>query len=481
MTNSSLYNALERFWKNISARLDHERKNAERNTLEQLYGYSEDELYVYPEGTTTLKSLAGNTTIKCVVIPKSVKYIPSGTFTGCTNLEVVKVFGSLGYIDQEAFKGCTNLNTIEYLNKKPDGSPDTAAAIYGNAFNSCGLTDIDVSNTITFNGAIFGNSLNTVAVKVADLATWQNKTFTVASSNPLFYGRYLYENGQRVTNLDLCGKWTTSSIGKYAFVGGQFTNIKIPKCVTTIGSRAFDKNFESYTVDLTDYDLFDEFPSIQSDTFVGAGKGKAPAKILVPAGRKGELMSMTNWSKWATDSVVEEVVTMSGSVNNAGSVIGTAIYMDAEASMWGGDFSKIAVVDPEQNMIGWEDPSSVLVGYATTLSALAASGGWTTYHNSDTFTGAAGVYLVRIVSTEGNGSISAMMFIEIPSELSDCAVTFCQSVGGTSLLPDHKTVHASISWNDADSYVEVHICERKPDGTSTYVGEDIFIQVKKLG
>jgi hypothetical protein len=441
MAKPLLYDTFERLWQRVCDKF---------NTQEELdyktYGYSGDELYVYPEGTSRLESLAGNTTIKCVVIPKSVKYIPSGTFTGCTKLEIVKVFGSLGYIDQDAFKGCTNLKTIEYLNKKPDGSPDTAAAIYGNAFNSCGLVDIDVSDTHTFNGAIFGNSLNTVAVKVADLATWQNKTFTVASSNPLFYGKYLYENGQRVTNLDLCGKWTASSIGNFAFVGGQFTNIKIPKCVTTIGARAFDKNFLSYTVDLTDYDITKAFPSIAADTFVGSGKGNAPTKILVPYGRKQELMNMTNWSKWATDNVVEEVIIKSDLATGIVDYYYQNDYhyyfapMTSNGEMAGAleipDDAPIIVRFEDQGtqILGEKTPDSVTVGNATkatTLSAFASTDGWTTYYNYDAFEGDSGIYLARIVSTEGNGSISAMMFIEIPSNLSDCAVTFCQSVGGT--------------------------------------------------
>ena len=876
MAKPLLYDIFERLWQRICDRF-----NTQEEFEYKIYGYSGDDLYVYPEGTTEISDawgnvLTGNTKVKCIVLPASVLWISycegDGVFENCTNLEVVKVLGHLSEIGQQTFKGCTNLKRIEYLGTLPDGSPDTADTIYANAFNSCGLTDIDVSNTTTFNGAIFGKSLNTVAVKVADLATWQNKTFTVASSNPLFYGRYLYENGQRVTNLDLCGKWTSSSIGQYAFVGGQFTNIKIPKCVTTIGSRAFDKNFLSYTVDLTDYGSTETFPSIAADTFVGAGKGNAPAKILVATGRKYELMNMTNWSKWATDSVVEEVrdagayevvqtvkdnfdggigyeesgamdiipeqtITLTddgiydfphmtltegasytvklgdslyecvakvgtlegytityvgngawfgqeptddpfalGSVD-VGSIftlaapdyagqqvvfsvtgLGTTIhkieskyiaaiidvnelpttdinedafyrllapygiyngavqggtvyvvntlpesgerctndgqtfavgyynkadgavygYVDATLSAmlsvpagWYPAENLFAVIDmPYGGVVdsvdgataentfyfvrdyslysykiewqpvkspGWKGTASGaekfnsylnvasgaashaeglkttasgstshaeglftiasaqsshaegqytaasgfashaeglettasgyyshaegsfteargiyshaeglatlahsdyqhvqgryniedtevkyahIVGNGTTAlahsnahtldwhgnawfagdvyvggtgqddanaqkvlapSAFTSADGWTTYHDADVFEEGPGIYLAKIVSTEYNGSTSAMMFIEIPSNLSDCAVTFCQSAGGTWLLPDHKVVHASISWNDTDSYVEVHICERKPDGTSDYVGEDIFIQVKKLG
>lgn len=307
----------------LSRIIDQEKKSIQEALEQELeqekYGYSGEELIVYPQNfVATGTTYAGNTTIKCVVLPESVKEINEGAFQGCTALEVVKVYGRLDIIGKNAFKGCAKLKTIEYMAKDIYGRPMTAKRIRGTAFVNSGLKQIDVTTTEQFDSAAFGTVPVDGAVHCASLLDWlegyQLNFFENASSSPLFNMRNLVINGERVKNLDLTPiakgyQISRTIIPKFAFVGGHFQYIKIPRTVGAIYERAFDRNNEVYAVDLTDYGSSYPFPTVSADVFTSdnATSGKAPTTIFVPKGRKSELMAMTNWSKWATDTVVKEV------------------------------------------------------------------------------------------------------------------------------------------------------------------------------
>lgn len=93
---------------------------------------------VIPDGAEEISdgAYAGNTTLKSVIVPRSVKRIGARAFADCTSLEFISFGGERSelYIDAQAFAGCTSLKNVIL----PVGTR------LGNAvFSGCtGLTDV---------------------------------------------------------------------------------------------------------------------------------------------------------------------------------------------------------------------------------------------------------------------------------------------------------------------------------------------------
>ncbi len=146
----------------------------------------------------------------------SVTSIGYYAFGGCTHLTSITIPSSVTSISSEAFRGCTGLTSITI--------PSSVTSISSNAFYGCtGLTSVNIT----------------------DIAAWCKIYFDYyfgsidpISSNPLYYAKHLYLNGEEVTELTIPNSVT--SIGNYAFVGCTgLTSITIPNSVTSIGERTF--------------------------------------------------------------------------------------------------------------------------------------------------------------------------------------------------------------------------------------------------
>ena len=101
------------------------------------------------------------------------------------------------------------------------------------------IASVTIPNSVTNIGsyAFYGCSELT-AVYITDLAAWCNISFGSSSSNPLYYAKNLYLNGNKVTALEIPSGVT--SIKQYAFSGcSGLTSITIPESVTSIGEGAF--------------------------------------------------------------------------------------------------------------------------------------------------------------------------------------------------------------------------------------------------
>ena len=156
--------------------------------------------YVYVTYKGTSYTAYSNEYTGAVTIPSTV------TYSGTTY--------TVRYIDTNTFRDCTGLTSVTI--------PSSITYIYADAFNGCtGLTKVNIT----------------------DLAAWCNISFSLASSNPLYYAHNLYLNNVKVTDLVIPSSVT--AIKDYAFDGGNglIGALTIPNSVTSIGKYAFYQCF----------------------------------------------------------------------------------------------------------------------------------------------------------------------------------------------------------------------------------------------
>ena len=132
------------------------------------------------------------------------------------------------------------------------------------AFLDCRtLTSITIPNYLTHIGsyAFFGcRSLTEVHIK--DMEAWCKITFGESHSNPLYYAKHLYMNGQEIKDLTIPDSIAT--INNYAFYNcSDLKTITLPGSITSIGHDAF-----SWCSSLTDvYCDANEVPEAVSSAF----------------------------------------------------------------------------------------------------------------------------------------------------------------------------------------------------------------------
>ena len=212
-----------------------------------------------PEGVTSIGNYAFYycSSLTSINIPTSVTVIRSGAFGYCTNLPSITIpeNSQLASIGDYAFEDCRSLASITI--------PESVTRIGGGAFYGCSsLTSINIPEGVTSIGwSAFYGCDNLAAVHIKDIAAWCNIDYADSSSNPLYYAKNLYLNGELVTDLTIpdgvtsikgnafrnCSSLTSITlpegvmgIGDYAFSGcSSLTSISIPEGVTRIEESTF--------------------------------------------------------------------------------------------------------------------------------------------------------------------------------------------------------------------------------------------------
>ena len=206
--------------------------------------------------------------------------IAGSAFSGCSGLTSIEIPNSVTNIGNNAFRGCSGLTCVVI--------PNSVTSIGGGAFAYCsGLTSIVIPDSVTSIGDdVFRGCSGLKAVYISDISAWCNIDFSNADSNPLYYAKNLYLNGELVTDLVIpndvteikkyafsyCSGLTSveipnsvTSIGNYAFSGcSGLTSIEIPNSVTSIGNYAF-----SGCSGLTSIEIPNSVTSIGDDAFRG--------------------------------------------------------------------------------------------------------------------------------------------------------------------------------------------------------------------
>ena len=256
---------------------------------------------VVPQGVESIGNMAfsGCGSLLSVELPQSIKTIGNSAFYGCTSLTGISIPDSVTSIGDSAFGGCTGLTSISIPNSVTSigdsvfsdcagltsiNIPDSVTSIGYDAFSNCSsLTSIAIPDSVTSIGSYafsncyklaevtigsgvesigssaFSYCTNLSAVYITDMAKWCGIDFSGYTSNPLYYAKNLYLNGELVTDLIIPDGVETVKYGAF-YNCDSITSVTIPNSVKTIESHAFwnCSNLQDIIVYSTDceFDLY---------------------------------------------------------------------------------------------------------------------------------------------------------------------------------------------------------------------------------
>ena len=205
------------------------------------------------------------TSLEKVTIGEGVTSIGKSAFYDCSSLTSISIPESVTSIGGSAFNGCTNLKEVHitdinawakicFYNSATSNPLYYAKNLYCNgelvtevniqnmdyidqqwAFYNCtSLEKVTVDENVILAGDFYGCT-NLKEVHITDINAWAKIDFW--GTNPLYYAKNLYCNGELVTEANIQG---VDSIGTYAFYNcTSLEKVTIGEGVTSIGDQAF--------------------------------------------------------------------------------------------------------------------------------------------------------------------------------------------------------------------------------------------------
>ena len=168
------------------------------------------QLYV-PELVTDIKkyTFCNCNKIKNIILPNGLETIGSNAFNSCRGLTEVRLPNNLSSIGSNAFAGCVSLNKVEF---------------------GLGVTNIG-------SGA-FGDCTELKEIFVNNIETWCNIDFENVYSNPLYYAKQLYLNGELIKELVI--PENVVEIKDYVFYNcNSLERVEIANSVLDVGNKSF--------------------------------------------------------------------------------------------------------------------------------------------------------------------------------------------------------------------------------------------------
>lgn len=245
---------------------------------------------------------AKDTSVTECAIASGTRVISAYAFRYCSALTGVTVPDGVLQIGQQAFTGCSKLGKIII--------PDSVTTIGTRAFSDSGLQSVALGSGVTdVSDAAFQNCSSLTRVDITDLSAYLKISFNWDSSNPLYYAKNIYLNGELLT--DPVIPEDVTEIKRYAFFNAtclktltvhsgvtKITNAFNNGCSNLTGVYITDlsawmnidfnssplfyaKNLYLNDVLLTELTIPDSFTEIKDEVFFGA---ECLEKVVIPEG-----------------------------------------------------------------------------------------------------------------------------------------------------------------------------------------------------
>jgi len=231
---------------------------------------------------------------------------------GCRNTTIPTTVRKIG---QSAFSALNNLTSINI--------PSSVKTIEASAFQTTGLTSVDLSNVTSIGDFAFNSctGLTSVTTK-ASIGSYAFQGCTgltsVTMTSGTTIGNYAFDGCYSLTSVTMPN--TLTSIGDNAFNGTSVKIVTIPSSVTSIGNYAFvpSGGLTSVTVERT-------YPcTLTSNPFPSSWK----ATLYVPKGSKASYEAANYWKDFGTiklSGLIEQTLALTS--------IPTKTYGDAAFSL----------------------------------------------------------------------------------------------------------------------------------------------------
>ncbi len=188
---------------------------------------------------------AGNTTIKKITLPETVKTVTSNMFYGCLGVETI-VLDGVTKIESNAFDGCANLKTIKI--------PSSVMSIGASAFAGAGAMDGTSELTVDLTDAVAGIFNISSMFKLSGVAK------VILPNDITKLATKFFDDANYLREVKLPD--TLKEIPSYLFNRcASLTEIDIPASVTKIGTQSFYVCESLVTVNFLGNNKITEIPS----------------------------------------------------------------------------------------------------------------------------------------------------------------------------------------------------------------------------